>query len=88
MDKNIKKWPQTETGSQIGAFTLSLRTQNKQKKSICMSVCPSACLPVCLSVCLHDCLSVWLYVRTCILAVDTITFEEVNGSKQNLVGVF
>ena len=22
MDENIKKWPQTETGSQTGAFTL------------------------------------------------------------------
>ena len=22
MDDNMKKWPQTETGSQIGAFTL------------------------------------------------------------------
>ena len=31
------------------------------------------------------CLSVWMYVRT---SVDTITFEGVSGSKQNLVGVF
>ena len=41
-----------------------------------------------LSVCLSECLEVWLYVRTWILAVDTITFEGVSGSKQNLVGVF
>ena len=33
------------------------------------------------------CLSVWLYVRTWTFAVDTITFEEVSGSKHNLVGV-
>ena len=35
---------------------------------------------------LSVCLSVWLYVCMSILAVDTITFEGVNGSKQNLVG--
>ena len=46
--------------------------------------CPSVCLFVCLSV--H--LSVWLYVRTWILAVDSITFEGVSGSNQNLVDVF
>ena len=34
------------------------------------------------------CLSVWMYVRTWTFLVDTITFEGVNGSKQNLVGVF
>ena len=34
------------------------------------------------------CLSVWMYVRTWTFHVDTITFEGVNGSKQNLVGVF
>ena len=34
------------------------------------------------------CLDVWLYVRTWIKAVDTITFEGVSGSKQNLVDVF
>ena len=33
-------------------------------------------------------LSGCLAVRTWILAVDTITFEGVSGSKQNLVGVF
>ena len=32
--------------------------------------------------------SVCLAVRTWILAVDTIIFEEVSGSKQNLIGVF
>ena len=32
--------------------------------------------------------SVWLYVRTWTFHVDTITFEGVSGSKQNLVGVF
>ena len=34
------------------------------------------------------CLSVWMYVRTWTFHVDTITFEGVSGSKQNLVGVF
>ena len=34
------------------------------------------------------CLSVWLYVRTWILAVGTITLKGVSGSNQNLVGVF
>ena len=33
-------------------------------------------------------LSVWMYVRTWAFHVDTITFEGVSGSKQNLVGVF
>ena len=33
-------------------------------------------------------LSVCTYIHTWILAVDTITFEEVSRSKQNLVGVF
>ena len=42
---------------------------------------------VCLSVCVSVRLDVWLYVRTWILAVATITFEGVNGFKQNLVGV-
>ena len=32
--------------------------------------------------------SVWMYVRTWTFHVDTITFEGVSGSKQNLVGVF
>ena len=41
-----------------------------------------------LSVCLSSCLAVRTYVRTRILTVDTITFDEVHGSKQNLVGVF
>ena len=34
------------------------------------------------------CLSVWLAGCTWTFAVDTITFEGVSGSKQNLVGVF
>ena len=34
------------------------------------------------------CLSVWMYVRTWTFRVDTITFEGVSGSKQNLVDVF
>ena len=34
------------------------------------------------------CLSVWMYVRTWTFHVDTITFEGVSGSKQDLVGVF
>ena len=34
------------------------------------------------------CLSVWMYVRTWTFHGDTITFEGVRGSKQNLVGVF
>ena len=29
MDKNMKKWPQTETGSQTGAFTLVEKFSNK-----------------------------------------------------------
>ena len=33
-------------------------------------------------------MSVWMYVRTWTFHVDTITFEGVSGSKQNLVGVF
>ena len=33
-------------------------------------------------------LSVWMYVRTWTFHVDTITFDGVSGSKQNLVGVF
>ena len=36
------------------------------------------------SVCLYVC----LYVRTWTFHVDTITFEGVSESKQNLVGVF
>ena len=50
-------------------------TQNKQKKLcryVCVSACPSGCT----------------YVRMWILGVETITFEGVSGSKQNLVGVF
>ena len=38
--------------------------------------------------CLSVCLDVWMYVRTWTFHVDTITFEGVSGSKQNLVGVF
>ena len=34
------------------------------------------------------CLSVCLFVRTWTFYVDTITFEGVSGSRQNLVGVF
>ena len=34
------------------------------------------------------CLSVWMSGCTWTFAVDTITFEGVSGSKQNLVGVF
>ena len=37
---------------------------------------------------LSVCLSVWMYVRTWTFHADTITFEGVSGSKQNLVGVF
>ena len=37
---------------------------------------------------LYVCMSVCLAVRTWTFHVDTITFEEVNGSKQNLVAVF
>ena len=33
------------------------------------------------------CLAVRTYVRTWILAVDTMTFKGVSGSEQNLVGV-
>ena len=40
------------------------------------------------SVCLSVCLDVWMYVRTWTFHVDTITFEGVRGSKQNLVSVF
>ena len=40
------------------------------------------------SICLSVCLDVWMYVRTWTFHVDTITFEGVSGSKQNLVGVF
>ena len=41
-----------------------------------------------MSVCMSVCLAVRTYIRTWILTVDTITFEGVSGSKQNLVGVF
>ena len=41
-----------------------------------------------MSVRLYVCLSVWLYVRTWTLAMDTFTFERVSGSKQNLIGFF
>ena len=37
---------------------------------------------------LSVCLDVWLYVRTWTFHMDTITFEGVSRSKQNLVGVF
>ena len=61
------------------SWFVCLRRQNKQKKFR---------LSVWLSVCLSVCLDVWLYVRTWTFHVDTITFEGVSGSKQNLVGVF
>ena len=41
-----------------------------------------------ISVCLSVCLSSSLAVRPWIFHVDTITFEGVSGSKQNLVGIF
>ena len=37
---------------------------------------------------LSVCVSVWMNVRTWTFHVDTITFEGVSESKQNLVGVF
>ena len=37
---------------------------------------------------LSVCPSVWLYVRTWTFHVDTITFEGVSGSEQNVVDVF
>ena len=46
--------------------------QRKVRLSVCLSVCPS----------------VWMYLRTWTFHVDTITFEGVSGSKQNLVDVF
>ena len=52
---------------------LCLRRQNKPKK---------------ISVYLSVWMSVWMYVRTWTFHADTITFEGVSGSKQNLVGVF
>ena len=59
------------------SWFVCLRRQNKPKK-----------ISVCLSDCLFVCLDVWMYVRTWTFHVDTITFEGVSGSKQNLVGVF
>ena len=53
-----------------------------------ISVCPSVCLSGCLDVWMSGYLHVWMYVRTWTFHVDTITFEGVSGSKQNLVGVF
>ena len=50
-----------------------VRKQNKQKK---------------IAVCLSVCLDFWLYEHTWTFAVDTITFNGISGSKQNLVGVF
>ena len=69
-----------------GSCFVYLRRRNKQKKfrSAWMSVCLHACLSACMSVCLSGCLT----VRTWTFHVDTITFERVSGSKQNLVGVF
>ena len=60
---------------------------SKKKISVCLSVCLPVRLSACPLVCLSVCLSVWPYVRTWTFAVDTITFEGVSGSKQNLVGV-
>ena len=53
-----------------------------------LSVCPSVRPSVLLSFYLSVYLTVWMYVRTWTFHVDTITFEGVSGSKQNLVGVF
>ena len=52
---------------------LCLRRQNKLKKNFRLSVYLSVCLDV------------WMYVRTWTFHVDTITFEGVSGSKQNLM---
>ena len=51
-----------------------LEDKTSQKKF--SSLCPSVCL------------SVWMYARTWTFHVDTIIFESVSGSKQNLVRVF
>ena len=55
------------------SWFVCLRRRNKPKK---------------IFICLSVCLDVWMYVRTWTFHVDTITFEGVSGSKQNLVGVF
>ena len=66
-------------------YVLKLKTS---KKKFLPSICLSVGLAVCLSGCRSDCLSVCMSICTWILALDTITFEGVNESKQNLVGVF
>ena len=53
-----------------------LYVRTSKKKILSVSVGLSVCLSVCVSVCTWD------------FSVDTIIFERVSGSKQNLVGVF
>ena len=67
-------------------YVLKLKTS--KKNSFLLSVCLSVWLYVCRAVGLTVCLSVCMSICTWILALDTITFEGVNESKQNLVGVF
>ena len=59
-------------------YILELKTSAKR------SVCLDVCVFVCLSVCLHVC----LLSRLQNFSGCTITFERVNASKKNLVGVF
>ena len=61
-----------------------LHTQKKKIWSVCLSVRLSVCRSVCLPVYLSGCLAVCTWT----FHVDTISFEGVSGSKQNLVGVF
>ena len=53
-------------------YVLEDKTSKKKFPCVCLSICPSGCLAV----------------RTWTFHVNTITFEGVSGSKQNLVGVF
>ena len=64
----------------MNVHVLYVLEHKTSKKKFCPPVRPSVRLPACLSVCLSVC--TWTF------AVDTITFEGVSGSKQNLVCVF
>ena len=57
-------------------YILEDKTSTQKNSSVYLSLCLDVCLSGCLPVC------TWTF------DVDTITFEGVSGSKQNLVGVF
>ena len=65
-------WVKKNSFFLMNVHVLYVLEQKTKEMSICVSVCLSGCLAV----------------RTWILAVDTITFQGVSGSKQNFVGDF